>query len=269
MQTSQSISSRTIKNCPIIVYQMGKVGSETILNSLEKITDLSHPLYHIHVLASPNIKKSLEQIRSQGGLPTLQLQHSQIIRAYLDENTSPELKVITGVREPISQLISAFFQNIKQNHPSLIQTDGTFDREGIEKHLMGVIENYDPKTAWNCNWFDNDFQSAININIYEKGFPHEKGYDIFSKNNISVLVLRLESSDIWEDAITEFLNLEEKFKIYRQNISDSKEYNTVYREVVSKLKFTTKTLNNIYSSKYCRHFYSQHMIQSFIEKWSL
>jgi Putative capsular polysaccharide synthesis protein len=269
MQIHQSPLIKTVNSCPIIIYQMGKVGSETILTSLEKLTSLDNPIYHIHVLATQNMKKSVEHLKTQGIQPTLQLQHSQIIRAYLDENTDPELKVITAVREPISQFISAFFQNIRQDHPSFLNTDGSFNQNAIENHLMRSIETYNPETAWNCNWFDRDFYPALNINVYEHEFAHQQGYDRLLKSKKEVLILRLESSNVWEDAITDFLKLDRKIELYKTNAGSTKDYNTVYRDIQSKLKFKPQTLKNIYNSKYCQHFYTDEMIQKFIKQWSL
>lgn len=43
-----------IGKTPILVYQMGKVGSSTIVNTL-KSSNINNPVYHIHFLSSEGI----------------------------------------------------------------------------------------------------------------------------------------------------------------------------------------------------------------------
>ena len=171
----------TTRQAPIAVYQMGKVGSETIINSLKNI-NLSAPVYHIHLLAPRHLDSVIPRYRKQNLPLTLQLKHSQELRAYLDDRPAAPLNVITAVREPISQFISAFFQNVKTSHPYFIEENGAWNEEKIYTYLHKEISNYDPKSAWNCNWFDNDFKAALDIDIYQYDFNRELGYTEFTQS---------------------------------------------------------------------------------------
>jgi len=72
----------TNKDCPIGVYQMGKVGSMTIIKSLEEFGMLN-PLYHIHVLSLKRMDFLINQCNSKNLPLTLQLQQSKLLRSYL------------------------------------------------------------------------------------------------------------------------------------------------------------------------------------------
>ena len=257
------------KSFPIAIYQMGKVGSETILYALKKL-NLPNSIYHVHVLAPQNLAASINHLNSQNRPLTLQLEHSLILQKYLSSEESTGLKVITGVREPIIQLISAFFQNIKHNFPHFLNSDDSWKSDEIYAHLYKVIANYDiHNLKKNCNWFDNEFKAALGIDVYQYNFDRLQGYEQIKQGNIEVLILRLEASENWKIAITDFLSLEDDIKLIKTNSANNKDYKDIYRETVAKLKFPTSHLEKIYSSKYCQHFYTPEMIDRFIAQWSI
>ena len=252
---------------PIAVYQMGKVGSETIINSLNHL-NLPVPIYHIHILSKRNLNQVIPRYQQQDLELTLQLKHSQKLRNYLESGLDPKLTVITAVREPISQFISAFFQNIKTSNPEFIDSDGTWNEAKIYTHLSARLDNYDPQTAWNCNWFDNDFKAALNIDIYQHDFDRKLGYTKFSQGKIELLALQLEKSDNWDKYLSNFLQLSQPVKIVKSNFSDNKQYKTVYNTILRGIKIPKQTLKAIYQSKYCRHFYSDEDLEMFLQRWS-
>ena len=49
---------KSLKNKqPLLVYQMGKVGSSTVTRTLTNISELSIPIFHVHLLTPENIAK--------------------------------------------------------------------------------------------------------------------------------------------------------------------------------------------------------------------
>jgi len=53
-------------NPPILIYQMGKVGSTTILKSL-KNAQIQNPVYHIHFLSSDGIRNAERYFKTLKG----------------------------------------------------------------------------------------------------------------------------------------------------------------------------------------------------------
>lgn len=259
--------TNTASKTPIAVYQMGKVGSETIVNSLKQI-DLGVPIYHVHILSHQNIEIALNNYQQKQQPLTLQLENSRLLRKYLARTDNPTLNVITAVREPVSQFISAFFQNVRSSHPDLVSEQGNLRRNAIYKFLTKRLSNYQVDRAWNCNWFDRDFKPALGIDVYQHKFDRELGYTQLNSQNIKVLLLQLEKSEDWGKIISEFLQLSKPIKIIKSNVSGRKDYKRVYQHILDNLEIPSGILENIYQCQYCQHFYSNAAINYFINRWS-
>jgi hypothetical protein len=248
---------------------MGKVGSETILHALNKL-NLANPIYHIHVLASHNLQASFNHLKSKNLPLTLQLEHSKQFLDYMASREEIAPTIITGVREPIAQHISAFFQNIKINFPHFINKDGSWKVIEIHQFLYQFFFNYDINDRkQNCNWFDREFQAATGVDVYQFDFDRLQGYKIIKTKRLNILILALESSDNWSEIITDFLDLEKPLNLIKTNSADSKNYHEVYQRIVTDLKLPQSVVERIYSSRYCEHFYNPKAIEGFINKWSI
>lgn len=257
----------TLNPTPIAVYQMGKVGSETIVTSLQKSKSIA-PIYHVHILAHKNINIALNNYQQKQQPLTLQLENSKILREYLDRHDRPSLNIITAVREPISQFISAFFQNIEFSHPHLLDSQGNGRRDAIYNFLTNRLSNYKAGTAWNCNWFDNDFNPALGMDVYQYDFDRNIGYKKINFQNLNILILQLENSKLWNKYIADFLGLSNSFTLDKTNLSKDKKYYQIYQDVLQNIKIPIVVLEEIYRCKYCQHFYSKQAIESFIQRWS-
>jgi len=96
---------------PIIVYQMGKVGSNSIKNSL--ISCDVKPVFHVHAVNPSHIKMITEEELANGRTPP---DFWLGERLYVDVIRKGKIaKFITLVREPVSRNISAFFQSFPRN----------------------------------------------------------------------------------------------------------------------------------------------------------
>lgn len=117
---------------PILVFQMGKVGSSSVFESL-KYLGLKNPIFHIHYL-SPSGIEHVE--RSNSGQTPRHILESRYLRNVLEKgHPGQKWKIVSLVREPITRNISAFFQNIDQWYPNFYQRykAGTVEIEAIIK----------------------------------------------------------------------------------------------------------------------------------------
>ena len=256
----------SVRGVPIIVYQMGKVGSSTILGGLRK-RKLDRSVHHIHVLSDDKINQSIEAISGSGRRFPEQLQHSKEIRGYLDRTQDSPIDVITAVREPVSQLMSSLFQNIHEQQPHLIDDDGQWLEMEIEQFVRERIEGYSPQREWNCNWFDVDFCPALGIDVYESSFDQANGFATIEKDDCRILMLQLENSDEWASRITQFLGLESPLELVNLNVATGKDYKATYQAIKKRIKFPIALLDKIYGTTFCQHFYSPEMISEFKQRW--
>ncbi len=106
------------------------------------------------------------------------------------------------------------------------------------------------------------------IDVYQTPFPVDQGYTVISEGRINLLVLRCELDDRTKArAIGDFLGLDE-FEIVRSNVASDKSYAGQYAEFKRRIRIPPALLDQMYNSKFARHFYSSEERQRFRALWS-
>jgi len=254
----------------VLIYQMGKVGSRTIAKSTEK---LGYTVWAPHTMSGDLNEKLFKQYKNPKCLDfngrfklfIKRIKQKIIIRIL---KTRKNLKIITIVREPISRNISMYFQNI---HIPLMEIAKKNDvRLPNNSNLTRLIKEFRSKFNHfhGINWFDNEFKNYFDIDVYKYDFDKKLGYGVIKKQNIEVLILKLEKlSKIGEEAIRDFLGVD-KFIINNTNISDEKWYAVVYNDFKQQIVFNKDFLKDIYTSKYMKHFYTKDEISKYYARYS-
>jgi hypothetical protein len=236
---------------PIVVYQMGKVGSRTIIDSLEAL-GMDGPIFHIHYLIDESkisaSHKSSFRLRDVLFKNCKECVHQK------------KWKLISLTREPIARNISAFFQNIDLWMPSF-----KCEPSKTNELIKIFLEKY-PHTV-PLEWFDKEMNAAFDIDVFAHHFPQNKGYQIYYGEKADLLVIKLEELNFCaEEAFKKFFGLD-SFKLANANIARKKEYYETYRNFTKLVKFDHEYLNMMYNSKYMKHFYSEEEVESFMKKW--
>ena len=248
----------------IIVYQMGKVGSTTVYYSLNKQLFLT-PVFHVHSLSDDTLKEYEKFYRSVGKIPDRirYLRHGNFLRQKLNESKAIAWKIITLVREPIIRDISIFFQQIDRKFPNGIDTSEIINI--LQRHFASFEES----TDYACTWFDREIKTNFDIDIYDFVFDKQKGYHIIKEKDKEVLIIRLEAlNNCFQVALGEFLAINKPIKILSKNIAKDKQYKNQYLEVVNNIKIPKDVCELVYSSKHVKHFYSDAMIDDFVNRWA-
>jgi hypothetical protein len=263
-----------VKTPPILVYQMGKVASTTVFDTLEQL-GLANPVYQIHFLTPGGIERGRAFYRSINAstLP----EHIVVGMALawkLRRTPGARCKVITLVRDPIARDISGFFQHAETSHRTLTYEHGQValrHTAEFRQELERFFEAYDETTDFACTWFDSELKTVFGIDVYRHPFPHESGYTIIRGNSATVLVLRAENlNQCLATALREFLELPEAVRIpvRRANTVEDRRVADAYRRVSESLRLNRGTCERVYASRHCRHFYSDREIQGFIARWT-
>lgn len=121
----------------IIVYQMGKVGSRSVQDSLKKA---GIPAGHVH---------SLSRVK----------------------NPTPNDKYITPVREPVARNLSAYFQNITKFYEDYLD----LSPDQTQKLIDNFIEEYPPEIC--LDWFEDHIKKPLGIDVYAKEFNEYRIYN--------------------------------------------------------------------------------------------
>lgn len=272
-------SQRRFGNPPVLVYQMGKVGSSTIMNSLKAI-GVDRPVYHPHFLT----KKRIVETEADRRKFFRTERYAYLKRPWLYEFllnqlnqglTGEKWKVVTLTRESVSRNISVFFENldvryvndnryeIKSHYYKIPSTQLELNRYEHLSDLFFDRVNHDSPDQF----FEREIKGVLNVDVFTHRFPTSKGYCILKGDIADVLVLRLEDLNrVAKDAFNEFLGLKD-FKLINANIGSEKNYSRLYKTFKKCVEFPDDYLNRMYDSRYMRHFYTKNEIETFKQKW--
>ena len=267
-------------NAPLLVYQMGKVGSETVASSLS-VLKLDMPIYHVHYLSESLVSETEENRRKYFHTEKYHLLKRPWLYQFLQGEISKGLegrrwKIITLTREPVARNLSAFFENIEfkpvgVNNGYEIKSD----YYGIEPTIVTIDDlsklmdlffdrlKHDAPLVF----FDRELKGVFDIDVFSSEFPISKGYAIYEGNKADVLLIRLENlNECAQDAFKEFLNID-NFTLINTNTAAEKTYDPVYRKFKNNIALPDSYIDKLYNSKYMRHFYSKAETEEFRKRW--
>jgi hypothetical protein len=257
---------------PIVVFQMGRVGSRTIEESLAAALP-DERIRHVHYLSQEGQEafnaayRNSPHFRHRGCGYVINNRHlADLIRRTL---TVAPWRVVTAVRDPIARNVSMFFTMLPVKWPQLAAKDRMLsgDIEGLVDDLYPLFHReFDHETP--LTWIDNELNAVMGIDVFETPFDPAKGYKIFRSDNRSVLLIRTESmNEVGSRALGEFLGLPDvPLKI--TNVAANKDYAALYKSFITRLVFTEEYIDRMYTSKLARHFYTSEELESFRVSWS-
>ena len=227
---------------PVIVYQMGKVGSMSIYESLKK--EYKGIVLHRHVLNEPADWQA-----------HIILEHALVYKR--------PLKLISLTREPIGRNISAFFQNFEKI-TGVRPQDSMFSDDDLSNFFFN-----NPKTDNESPllWFDENIKKEFGIDVYKTPFDKKEGWAIIKRSNIDLLLMKSEISDkTKEELIRNYIYPE--FALRHANISENKDYAAMYSRFRNHVLFPKEYLDTYLQSAATKHFYLDEEIAQFYKKWA-
>jgi len=250
---------------PIVVFQMGKVGSKSIETSLSNY-DLNAPICHSHLLNNlDSIEKHIRITRANPGQSLAEVRRGRRLRKTLLDSSYTQCRVISLFRDPVARNMSAFFENIDEFVPDYrgrISAGNLKTEELIETFLT----HYDH--AIPLIWFDRQLKPVFGIDVFTDPFPKEQGYAIYHGQGSSLLLIKLEKlKECAAPAVKEYLGIE-NFILIDTNVGESKEYRDLYRDFTNSIRLPPSYLDQMYESRVVRHFYSDDEIRRFRTRWS-
>ncbi|HWQ93116.1 MAG TPA: putative capsular polysaccharide synthesis family protein [Clostridia bacterium] len=225
---------------PVLVYQMGKVGSSSVRWSL--LQQYPGAALHLHFFAPDH--------------PDYQVR--RLYRWAIAERRP--VNVISLTREPIGRNVSAFFQNFKRD-TGVPFAQSTFSLRELRTLFLSKARHDTPLV-----WFDRHTFRHFGIDVFETPFP-ESGVALYTRHNVRLLVLRSElADDQKEAAIREFLALP-GFKLQNFNVGAQKEYAATYKAFRAQVTLPPDYVERMCQSKYFNHFYDRTTINAVRQRW--
>jgi len=254
---------------PLLIYQMGKVGSSSIYKTLKQ-KKIPYNTVHVHRLSDTglSIKERWLKYNNIIDIPA-DLRFFKQVRGEFDKKRNDlDWKVITLTREPVGVEISGIFENMRAFFADLLNNKKKPDIERCIEFLRDRFVNINLQKNHYHNWFDREIKELFDIDVYDYDYGFDKGYSIINKNNISILLIRMEDLDrSFHSAIDGFLGVGE-IKLINENTASNKYYSKQYKEILEEFSLTRDVCEKVYSTKYAQHFYTPEEREALILKWT-
>ncbi|MEW5817129.1 MAG: putative capsular polysaccharide synthesis family protein [Spirochaetota bacterium] len=263
---------------PLLVHQMGKVGSSSVTQSL-KAAKIDRHIYHTHFLTSELINRYEQQRKGYLGTPREgDLRHIwqyQHLRKLIERGLNGEKwKIVTLVRDPVARNLSDFFEHIEVmfsagNQQKLKSIEYDYEIIIADNNFDELIELFFERHNQDVpmEFFDRELKGVFNIDVFSSDFPTDRGYKVYREKEVDVLLIKVENlNDCFTEAIKELLNID-GVSLVSVNVGGEKEYANIYQMVKESIRFPESYLDRMYSSEFARHFYSEAEIERFKLKW--
>lgn len=204
-------------------------------------------------------------------------------------------KIITAVREPISQNLSMMYQDfstgssykdwifgevdynaqIQHSKISILQRLETlFLEHGDDAQLMfeAFIDRYvysDIRSDYcrSIQQFIPEFSKYL-VDILAYPFDKEKGYALIKEGNIEVFVYQLEKLNQLVTELSDFVGVPFD-TLVRGNDASDKWIASSYKQAQKEIQITEEYFEKCFDEPYVKHCYSKVDIEKFKERWRL
>ena len=257
---------------------MGKTGSTAIARAVQDAT--GDRVFQIFRLEAARLAQAEQRYRvnnrearrrgsEPGALPfpgALHLWESEYLLAHPPAPGAP-WTVVTTVREPIGQAVSAFF------HGGGLHGGGTRGRarRAVDRRVARVAHRRaGAPSDWirpPLRWFDREFAPALGIDVFAHAFDHRAGPRGDRDAGGRVLLLRQENLDAAPAALAGFLGRAAPVPVPARNQASTKAYGPRYQEFLASVRFPDAVLDEVYGSRYATHFYADTELQRFRDRW--
>jgi hypothetical protein len=261
---------------PLVVFQMGKVGSSSVVATLREHAS-GYEVFQIHGLTRRWLREVEGQYRHASRAHHRAVLDRHVLESrYLLERlerapSSERWKVISLVRDPVARNVSSFFQAFPIYFPDDADelSDRAIGRLDTSRLVKMFLEGFGAERHdLPLTWFPTYLQPVFGVDVYAAPFDPRRGYQIYRSDACDLLVLRFEDLDrALQPALRELLGIDVA-AASRANVSSEKSYASAYAEFKKAVTFPPDYLDRLYTSDYARHFYSADEIAHFRSLWS-
>lgn len=237
----------SIEDDPILIYQMAKVGSRSIVDSL-----VSEDISCLHVHYFQGIDDYLNKlIDIKEPIP----EHFWVSLALLPYIHNKKWRIITMVRDPIGHELSSCFHSHK-----LLNVDIASYESAVETIIEDKL--YRTNFAYPEYWFDREMEATFGVNVFNHPFDKKGGFQIIETERCRVFVCQMERlDDLMSGAISDFVGCD--ITPARSGVRKD----DIYERVKTSTSLPPNVLDRAYSSKYVNHFYTESQVESFRDRW--
>jgi hypothetical protein len=256
---------------PTVVLSMGKTGSTAIARAVQQAT--GRPVFQVFRLEPTRLREAEQRYRER--MRTAQprgadgsqkiafpgAHHLWEADHLVRHPPSPDSpwRVITTVREPVAQAVSAFFHAARQS-------GAIADAPSVE-----VLTDRFASEHWvrePQRWFEREFSPAVGVDALAQPFDPSVGHGVVESPAVRLLILRQETFASAPSVLASFLGLADPVVVSRRNDGTTGQFAQIYRGFLSGARLPERLLDEAYDSGYARHFYTKDEIAQFRRRWS-
>lgn len=267
---TRSAMRRTIGDHPVLVFQMGKVGSTAVTASLAPVIEPRRAV-HVHTLSPQGVAAADEYYRERfaasGRVDRHFLRSRYLARRFEAMRADGGLDIITVVREPVGRNLSAFFQTLPIDEPQL---DARLREHPTSSAVIDDVRVAFQERGWVTDpfgWFGRELEPVTGIDVVREEFDHRQGYAIYRRDDVRLLVLRFEDLHRTFCRATEELLGVPDVTLVAKNEGGSKYYSTAYEQLRSDPRLPAELVDAEYRSPVVRHLYTADEIDAFRRRW--
>ena len=250
---------------PLVVFSMGKTGSTAIARELHDAT--GEPVFQVFRLEPERLAQAEQRYRAGHPSAPFAGAHHLWESEYLLRKPPTERApwtVITTVREPIAQAVSAFFHGAGLRERLMAHSTGR--GATVDALVDALVEERWTRPA--MRWFDREFAPALGVDVYEWAFEPASGFGVIDTPAVKVLLLRQENLAAAPAVLGEFLHRRDPVPVPTRNEGAGRAYGERYREFLAAARLPERLLDEAYGSRYARHFYADSELADFRRRWS-
>ncbi len=266
------------KTAPIIICSPPKTADFSINHTFETIN------------AAMNIETGARKI------DYINLWHNpHLINRTVCEENFGTLKILVGVREPISQNLSTVYQNVAGGYyaSNCLQREWEVNSKSTKAELL---EKYERLFCEHGNdmqaYWDNDVKLYMSVSSTAEGkmgamgmiqffvpmfqkyvldilsypFDQEKGYTIIKEGNTQIFIYQLEKLNHIIPAFSQWVGVPFDHLV-KANVAEDKWVGESYKQAQKEIEISQKYFDRCFEEPYVKHFYSQADIEKFKARW--
>jgi hypothetical protein len=243
----------------VLTHTYGKVGSTAIHKAIHKLP--GYGSFQTHFISATGVADALSLHREEQD-PIHMLQ-GEALRLAMEAQPERAIRVITLVRDPVARAVSDIFEN-----PEMLGAGGDLRELPVEKLISLAEEQVRGSLAYTEQWFDRELSALLGFDFFSRGFDRTGGFEILREGRFMLLAGKLErlSTDSagW---LGRFLDLGRDLPVPQTRARSATGEAALYDRVRRGLKLPAGLLDEVYSSRVCRHFYTPGELEEFRMRW--
>lgn len=285
----------------IFVYQMAKVASMSWDEAARPAAarEGGTPL-HVHFMREDNLSRLMsvldpamkQQTIANLLLPRNALRSGNKAREQLEAALArgEETRVISGMRDPVARSVSLltfmadFYGHVSEPLNPRVEVEADYVVAFLRDIWREVIEGKEPGDtfsylAWYmtgvyAKWFDIEFAENLKIDIPGRPFIPGEGARIVGKNNVRVLLYRVEDMRPGAVAYSALLSRACEFldtqmdSLPCSNAATTRRSQQLHSDVSERFRLPRAWLDEIYRAPVMHCFYNSHEIEAFGSRWA-